>query len=102
MSWWRRRGVGPAFYGAFCGGFIHEAGLFSVFIADTDAAEAAGCVDIDSVFTFFVVPFSVVGRAAEDEAGFDFYLHVLGDFNIDATEQTKGFYHGVFGEFRVF
>ena len=44
--------------------------LFFGFVGDGDAAEAAGCVDVDGVFRFVGRIFAVVGEAAEDEAGF--------------------------------
>ena len=44
--------------------------LFLVLVGEGDAAEGAGCVDVDGVFGFFGGGFAVVGEAAEDEAGF--------------------------------
>lgn len=44
--------------------------LFFGFVGDGDAAEAAGCVDVDGVFGFIGRVFAVIGEAAKDEAGF--------------------------------
>ena len=40
------------------------------FVGDVDAAEAAGCVDINSVFAFVGNVFAFIRKAAENEAGF--------------------------------
>ena len=53
------------------------------------------------MFAFSVGAFAVVSDAAEDEAGFDFDLDVFGDNDVDATEESEGFNHGIFGEFGV-
>ena len=44
--------------------------LFFGFVGDGDAAEAAGCVDVNSIFGFVGWVFTVIGETTEDEAGF--------------------------------
>ena len=44
--------------------------LFLWFVGDGDAAETAGCVDVDGVFGFVGRVFAVIGKAAKDETGF--------------------------------
>ncbi len=44
--------------------------LVFFFVGDVDAAEAAGCVDVNGVFAFFRNVFALVGEAAKNEAGF--------------------------------
>lgn len=44
--------------------------LVFFFVGDVNAAEAAGRVDVDSVFAFVGNVFAFVGKAAKNEAGF--------------------------------
>ena len=71
-------------------------------VFDGDAAEAAGCVDVDGVFAFFSSVFAVIGKTAENEAGFEFDFDVVGNNDVDTAEKSEGFNDGVFSELGLF
>ena len=76
--------------------------LFLVFVGDGNAAEAAGCVDVDGVFAFAGGVFAVVGEAAENEAGFQFNFDIVWDDDVDTAKESEGLDDGVFSELGVF
>jgi len=71
-------------------------------VFDGDAAEGAGCVDVDGVFAFFGGVFAVVRETAKNEAGFEFDFNIVGNNDVDTAKKSEGFDDGVFSELGFF